>query len=120
MKTLMSIIIISFLFDQVLQPKSVRQNKHRDTSSMALHVVCWALPMWILTMYFCMKFQEFELMKWFAIICVIHFSVEWCCCRMWTNLWYQKRRSEMIMWVCLEQMILNGSIVFFFIYFLPK
>lgn len=117
MKLLILILTISFFADKLFQPKEIRQNKHKDSFLLLAHVLWWAIPMLCLASIMVFKYEQYWPLKFIAVLSVIHLIIEWCCIRMWTNLWYQKRKSAMVFWICAEQFILTMSTILLFLHF---
>jgi hypothetical protein len=116
MKTYILIIVISFIADQLLQLKSIRQIKHKDTIALTLHVSMWSIVMSVFTGILLPKCSIQGIVMWWLTITVIHFIVEWACLRMWTHFFYDKKKSLMVFWILLEQLILNVSMLWLFDY----
>lgn len=116
MKTAIIILIISFIADQLLQLKSIRQTKHKDTMALLLHVACWSTVMFVYASLVMIKTGIHQVMMWWSIITVIHFLVEWVCLRAWTHHFYNKSKHTMVLWILLEQIVLNVSMLWLFDY----
>lgn len=116
MKAAISILVISFIADQLLQIKSIRQSKHKDTMALMLHVTCWSIVMFAFMGVVLLKGGNQNVILWWFIITVIHFLVEWACLRMWTHFFYDKKKSLMVFWILLEQLVLNVSMLWLFDY----
>lgn len=116
MKAAILILIISFIADQLFQLKSIRQTKHKDTMSLMLHVALWSIVMFAFMSVLLLKGANQNVILWWFIVTVIHFLVEWCCLRMWTHFFYDNKRSLMVFWILLEQLVLNVSMLWLFDY----
>lgn len=118
MKAAIVFLTISFIADQLLQVKSVRQTKHKDTEILFLHVLTWSIPMFIYSGIVLVKTYNQNIIVWWFLNTIIHFAVEWCCIRMWTYHFYDKNKSLVAFWILLEQFLINISMVITFIYFM--
>lgn len=118
MKITLIIITLSFLADQILQFKSVRDTKHKSTTSLILHVATWSVPMLIFSTLVFLRTGNDSIVFWQAILMIAHFLIEWCCIRMWSYLWYDKKRSLMVFWILLDQILLNIAMIVSFDYFI--
>jgi len=114
MKTSIIILLISFIADQLLQPKSIRQTKHKDTMMLFAHVMLWSIPMLIFTGIVMLKTGDENVLLWWASITFSHYIIEWCCIRMWTHHFYNNNKSLVVFWVLLEQMLINVSMLYLF------
>lgn len=120
MKILLLLLAVNFIADQLLQHKESMDNKHKDTAAIFVHVLTWSISMFVFMSIVLLKTGNAEVIKWWASIVVIHFTVEWCCLRMWTYYYFDNKRSKMTAWILLEQLIINSSIVGLFVYFMGK
>jgi len=114
MKLSIIILLISFIADQLLQLKSVRQTKHKDSWALFLHVIMWSFVMFALSAVIAMKTENMNILLWWAFITFNHFIIEWCCIRMWTHHYYNKNKSLMVFWILLEQILMNVSMIYLF------
>ena len=114
MKLSIIILLISFIADQLLQLKSVRQTKHKDSWTLFLHVTMWSFVMFALSAVIAMKTENMNVLLWWALITFNHFIIEWCCIRMWTHHYYNKNKSLMVFWILLEQILMNVSMLWLF------
>ena len=116
MKASAVILLISFIADQLLQLKTIRQAKHKDSGALMLHVVMWSFVMFTFSAVVMIKTEKVEVMIWWFIITIVHFIIEWCCIRMWTHYFYDKSKSLMVFWILLEYTILNMVMILLFDY----
>ena len=121
MKILLILLAINFIADQLFQSKTVMENKHKDSTLLIVHVLHWSVLMLIFASIIGVKTGLFEqCYKWWAAITVMHFSVEWINLMLWTYSMYNNKKSRMVAWILLEQLIINISIVSLFVYLLER
>ena len=120
MKILLLLLAINFIADQLLQHTQIMREKHKDTTALFLHVLSWSVSMFLFTAVVMLRTGNTEILKWWLCIFMIHFAVEWMCLRMWTHFYYDKKPTKMVIWILLEQLIINSAIVGLFVYFMEK
>lgn len=121
MGTILKILLISFVADQLLQLKDVKNNKHKSSVMLLVHVLTWSVPMFVVASILIFNesgaFTSLWPLYWWITILVAHFSIEWCTVRQWTNLYYQKNKSAAAFWIHMEHFLLNAVIILSFMYF---
>ena len=120
MKILLLLLAVNFIADQLLQHPEIMRNKHKDTSVLFLHVLSWSFTMFLFMAVVMLRTGNIEIVNWWLCISIIHFAIEWVCLRMWTYSFYDNKRSKMVFWILLEQLIINSATVGLFVYFMGK
>lgn len=120
MKILLILLALNFIADQLLQHPDVMKSKHKDSAAFLLHVLTWSVSMFLFMAIVMLRTGNMEIIKWWACVFIIHFSVEWCCLRMWTNHYYDKKPAKMVFWILLEQLIISSATIGLFVYFMEK
>lgn len=118
MKLLLLLIVTNFIADQVLQLKMVRQEKHKDSALFMVYIFTWLVPMFIFTCVMVFVTEDVWFLKFVMTLTAIKIVVGWCCLRMWTNLWYQRKRSMMAFWINFEQAVMTLFIIGLLNYFI--
>lgn len=117
MKAAIILMTFSFIADQLLQAKTIRQSKHKDSTSLLVHVLTWSVPMFIFALLVAIRTDNVNMYAWWIISCVSHYAIEWCCLRMWTQLFYDKKKSQMAFWILLEHFLLNTVMILMLDYY---
>lgn len=79
MKSAVTLLIISFIADQLFQSKTIMQDKHKSTVALFVHVLNWSIAMFIYSSYVFILTGNADILIWWFTISVIHFATEWCC-----------------------------------------
>ncbi len=120
MKILLVLLVVNFIADQLLQHPDIMRTKHKDTYALFIHVLTWAISTFAFASTVILLTGKIEIYQWWILTFAIHFAVEWCCLRMWTHYYYDKKPTKMVIWILLEQLIINSSVVGLFVYFMGK
>lgn len=117
-KIILIILILHYIADQLLQHPTI--TKHKDTHTLALlgHIGTWGISMWLLTMIFCYKLQNLEMMKWFLFVMVIHFIIEWPLGRLSSSLLHKKKYAGYNAVNLFEALLMNIVLILSFMYFM--
>jgi len=120
MKIVLILLALNFIADQLFQHPDIMKGKHKDSTVLFVHVLTWSISTFLFASIVALKTWNVNVYSWWLTTFVIHYAVEWCCLRMWTNYFYDNKRTKMVGWILLEQLIINSSMVAFFIYFMNK
>lgn len=120
MKILLILLAIIFIADQLLQHPDIMRTKHKDTTALFLHVLAWSISTFTFASVIILLTGKIEIYTWWISTFAIHFAVEWCCIRMWTYHYHDNKRSKMVFWILLEQLIINIATIGLFVYFMEK
>lgn len=118
MKLAIILMLFSFVADQIIQPKAIRNHKHKNTSTLMLHVLVWTMVMIPFPVILVIYTGSDNLYLWLPISAIAHFAIEWCCLRTWTHYFYDKNKSMVAFWIILEQLLINSFMIFTLEYFL--
>lgn len=120
MKIALLLISVSFLADQVFQPREVMKYKHKESQLHFMHTILWTAIMACLASLICFFTGDLSTYKWLGCIAVIKFAVSWCCNRMWTYQYNANNRDKMVLWILLESTIVNCANIWLFEHFISK
>ncbi len=116
-KITLLLIALHFVSDQMIQPKLVKEKKHKSSLLMWAHVLTWSIPFFVFMMGMILKTNDGSWLGWWATITIMHFLIEWPINRWMTHRWYGKKLKEHAMWSQLETVLTILMIIGTFMYF---
>lgn len=121
MLTLQSILILMalhFVADQILQMKSVQVAKHKSTAMLLIHCLFWVVPIFFFGCYTSyITNNQYMALGWPLTLFVIHFFTEWGLNRLYTYFYHNKQLRMLLLFFFLENLIIMMSMVWLFNYF---